>query len=156
MNTDIPAFEQPVVVSRARGRYYLLPIYGELKVLHKTLFENTRKNIPKDVQFKVVAQMREDVRKMLIRIIHANEVINDNERISFLIENLKVIENIKLDLRTMRDCRYLTVSGFRKIATILKHCRRQTEGWALKCGAKKEDFPHYFKILEEEFEEEGI
>lgn len=138
----------------ARGRFWLLPVYGKIRSLHKALYENTRKDMPKDVQISAVAPMREEVRKMLIRIIKANETHEDKERVRLLIENLQVIEDFKLELRSMHDCRYLTHKGFRKIATLAKNCRRQMEGWAKASGGDPNDFPHVFKILKSDFIEE--
>lgn len=133
--------------------FWLLPIYAKIRDLHHYLFENTRKGMPKDMQMGVVASMREETRKMMVRIGKVSNASDKQERIGLLIENMKVLEDLKYDLRSLKDCHYLTPEGFGRIARQLIQARRQHEAFAKSLGASSESFPSYVRITQDSEDE---
>ena len=117
------------------AKYIDLPVYKRALDLVFSLTNSTQK-MPKDIRFSRVTKMKNDVMDIAKYIAYANDA--DSERVAYIEKAVEVLNDIKIDVRSLLDLKYISNTGFSAITLSEAKLSRQLEGWLKSTRAKIE------------------
>ena len=117
------------------AKYIDLPVYKRALDLVFSLTNSTQK-MPKDIRFSRVTKMKNDVMDIAKYIAYANDA--DSERVAYIEKAVEVLNDIKIDVRSLLDLKYISKAGFSAITLSEAKLSRQLEGWLKSTRAKIE------------------
>lgn len=117
------------------AKYIDLPVYKKALDLVFSLTNSTQKT-PKDIRFSRVTKMKNDVMDIAKYIAYANDI--DSERVAYIEKAVEVLNDIKIDVRSLLDLKYISKTGFSAITLSEAKLSRQLEGWLKSTRAKIE------------------